>query len=312
MVIYKKLKVRKIPMLRKIKEKLWNKKFIKEFVAINIGVFLTAFAFSVFLDSNNIVIGGVGGIGIILRETLTLKVPTSAIIFGLNMILLILGLIFLGKEFFLKTAYGSLVYPLYTFLSELIYKRLLHGEAADEKHFLIIIIFASAITGLGLGLSIRNGGSTGGTDILQNIFLKYFKMPLSVSLVILDGIVVVIGGLVFKDFNYVLYGILFIIISGYVLDNVVFGGFNVRAVHIISKNHDEIKKCVITTFNRTVTEIYARGGYSGEDTKMLICILSTNEYYRLRAIIQEVDDTAFVYVTKATEVHGEGFTYEKQ
>lgn len=298
-------------MIKHLKEKYFNKQFFKEFLLINVGVFLTAFAFSVFLDANNIVIGGVGGIGIILKNSVDIPIPTSLFIFILNMIFLFMGLIFLGKDFFIKTAYGSLVFPLYTFLSEIIYKYLLNSPHADEKHYLIIIIFASALTGLGLGLSIRNGGSTGGVDILQNIFLKYFKMPFSISMIILDGTVVMIGGIIFKDFNYVLYGILFILISGYLTDNVVFGGFNVRAAYIISKEHEKIKECIIHAFNRTVTEVYARGGYSGNDTKMLVCILSTSEYYRLRSIIHEVDETAFVFVTKATEVRGEGFTYEK-
>ncbi len=299
-------------MLTKLKEKFCSKKFLREFIFINIGVFFTSFSLCIFLDPNKLVVGGVGGIGTILTNTIFPNFKLSSIVLVINALLLLLSLFTLGKDFFFKTLYGSLIYPFYCFICEELYEFISVNNLLPIDNLLLIVLFGACITGAGMGLAIKNGGSTGGIDILQNILLKYLKMPLSTSLIIFDGIIVLGGALVSGDFNNILYGILFIVISGYILDNIVFGGFSFRAVHIISNEHEKIKDLIIKSFDRTVTEVYARGGYSSKETKMLICVLSTREYYNLRSIINEVDPSAFVYVVHSTEVRGAGFTYEKQ
>ena len=295
-----------------LKKKFFNKKFLKEFLMINLGVLCSAFAFSFFLDPNNMVCGGVGGIGTILSNTIFTSIKTSVIVFFINAILLFISLIFLGKAFFIKTVYGSVIFPVYMFFCEEIYKIIDKNDLTFGNDKMLIVLVGGAIMGLGLGLAIKNGASTGGVDIPQYICLKYFKIPLSVSMIIIDGSIVVLGAVVAKDLSNVLYGVLFILISGYVLDNVVFGGFNVRSVNIVSKKHAQIKELIITKLDRTVTEVESTGGYSNVSGKMLICVLSTKEYYNLRSIINEVDPEAFLFVTKASEVHGAGFTYDKQ
>lgn len=299
-------------MFKELKEKLCSKKFIKEFIFINIGVFFTAFSLCIFLDPNNLVVGGVGGIGTILTNTIFPNLKLSSIVFVINTVLLLISLFTLGKEFFFKTLYGSLIYPFYCFICELLFDVISKNNLLPIDNLLLIVLFGACITGAGMGLAIKNGGSTGGIDILQNICLKYFHMPLSTSLIIFDGAIVLGGAIISGDFNNILYGILFIVISGYILDNIVFGGFSFRAVHIVSSEHEKIKELIIKSFDRTVTEVYSRGGYSSKETKMLICVLSTKEYYNLRSIINEVDPSAFVYVVHSTEVRGAGFTYEKQ
>lgn len=294
----------------KFKEKYLNKKFLKEFLFINLGVFLTALSFSVIQDPYNLVCGGVSGISILLKPIFGDIVPSSVVILALNLICLLMGLIFIGKDFFIKTTYGSLVFPFYTFLSELIYHYLLNDYVCKPEDFLLIVLIGAVLTGIGMGFTIRNGGSTGGIDVVQKMFLKWFKIPFSTSLYILDGTVVLLSGIVFHNYANIMYSFLFIFVSGYVLDVVVFGGFNVRAVYIISNKNEEIKQCIIEKLERTVTEVYSRGGYHGIDGKMLVCILTSREYYKLRSVILEKDPQAFVFVTKATEVCGEGFTYE--
>ncbi len=298
-----------------LKERFFNKKFIKEFLLINIGVFLTAFSFSFFLDANNLVFGGVSGIGIIIRNLFgDTEVPTSVIIFVINMLLLVISFFALGKNFFVKTIYGSLMFPVYSFLVEITIPKSIYPSIVSDP--LVIIVAAAVITGIGLGLALKYGASTGGVDILQSILLKYCKVPLSVSLIIIDGVIMVIGA--FSAFNelgaiYVLlYGILYIAISGYLMDNIVFGGFNVRAVYIVTSKPKEIKEDIFVELNRGVTELHSRGGYTGNDQVTLLCVLTTREYYYLRSIALKIDPAAFIFVTKASEVHGEGFTYESE
>lgn len=295
------------------KEKFFSKKRMKEFLWINIGVFLVSFAFTFFLDKNNFIFGGVSGIGIILKNLFGEKVPSSLIILAINTILLIIGWITLGKGFFLKTVFGTVAFPIYSFLLELIIPEAWYPIVNSD--ILIIVIGASLIMGAGLGLAMRYGASTGGIDIIQMIMLKFFKIPLSASLVIIDGAIIIAGAITgyssLLPIFLILYGIAYTVISGIVMDNIVFGGFNVRAAYVVTSRPDEIKQQIYEKLNRGVTEIYARGGYTLEDKKILLCVLTTREYYFLRSMALEIDPTAFVFVEKASEVHGEGFTYEK-
>lgn len=295
------------------KEKFFSKKRIKEFIMINIGIFLVSFSFTFFLDKNNFIFGGVSGIGVILKNLLGEKVPSSLIILVVNLILLIIGWITLGKGFFLKTVLGTILFPVYSFLLELVIPEAWYPIVNTD--IFIIVIGASLIMGLGLGLSMRYDASTGGIDIIQMIMLKYFKIPLSVSLVIIDGAIIIVGAITgfssLEPIFLILYGIAYTVISGTVMDNIVFGGFNVRAAYVVTSKPEEIKKEIYDKLNRGVTEIYARGGYTLEDKKILLCVLTTREYYFLRSMALEIDPSAFVFVEKASEVHGEGFTYEK-
>lgn len=294
------------------KEKYLNKKKIKEFLLINIGVFLVAFAFTFFLDRNDFIFGGVSGIGIILKNLFGDKVPSSVIILIVNILLLLIGLLFLGKSFFVKTIFGTIAFPVYSFLLELAIPEAWYPIFSTD--IFILVIGASLIMGLGLGIAMRYGASTGGIDILQMIMLKYMKVPLSVSLVIIDGIIIVAGALTgyssLPAILLILYGIAYTVISGIVMDNIVFGGFNVRAAYVVTTKCEEMKQEIYKKLNRGVTEIYSRGGYSLEDKKTLLCVLTTREYYFLRSLALEIDPHAFIFVTKASEVHGEGFTYE--
>ena len=280
---------------------------------INIGIFLVSFSFTFFLDKNNFIFGGVSGIGVILKNLLGEKVPSSLIILVVNLVLLIIGLITLGKGFFLKTVLGTILFPVYSFLLELVIPEAWYPIVNTD--IFIIVIGASLIMGVGLGLAMRYDASTGGIDILQMIMLKYFKIPLSTSLVIIDGAIIVVGAITgfssLMPIFLILYGIAYTVISGVVMDNIVFGGFNVRAAYVVTSKPEEIKKQIYDKLNRGVTEIYARGGYTLEDKKILLCVLTTREYYFLRSMALEIDPSAFVFVEKASEVHGEGFTYEK-
>lgn len=301
----------------------FTKRKLKEFFLINLGVCLMAFAYSVLLDPNNVIVGGIGGIATILREVFGDRFPSSLFIFILNIVLLFIGLIFVGKSFFVKTLYASLIYPVFTMFWEIINDNFLvdmlpnisniQMEGIDVRivvsgAYLVIVLFGSVISGLGLGLALRNGASTGGVDILQQIFLKYFKMPFSVSLILIDGLIVLSAGIYFHDVYTILYGALFIYLSGIVMDTIIFSGFNSRCVNIITTKPQEIKDEIFRVLERGVTFVSAKGGYTNDDKTMLICVMHNSEFYRMKEIIREIDSRAFIFVTKTNEVHGEGFT----
>jgi uncharacterized membrane-anchored protein YitT (DUF2179 family) len=284
----------------------FNKTKFLEWVYITFGVMIASFSVSFFLDPINLVIGGVTGLGVIFKELL--NQDTSFYIFVINMILLFVGLIFLGKSFFIKTAYGSILFPVFVKLFNVIYHALFTEPLQD---LLLVVLFSSLLMGIGLGIVIKYGGTTGGSEIPQNILLKYFHIPYSVSLYLIDGLVILAGYFVFKDITLVLYGLVYIYLSGLVIDRVVFSGFNKRAVYIISSESEKIKERILVDLGRGVTEIKVVGAFSNTERNKLVCVLSSFEYYKLKKIIEEYDPHAFFYAVRADEVSGEGFTYGK-
>lgn len=287
---------------------------VKDFIMLNIGLIMTAFCLVMIFEPNNAVFGGVGGIGIILDDII--PVPVSVIVFVINALLLIVGWIFIGKEFFLKTLYGSLAYPVYAFLFELLFNLFDKNIIVElyQTNGLLLVFFSAIIMGVGLGFAIKSGASTGGVDIIQAMFYKFLKIPYSKSLIMVEGPIILIGSIVnFSGSSGVLnalYAITFIILSGYMMDAIIFSGFNVRATYIITNKPDEIKTEIFDKLDRGVTEIYTKGGYTGVDRKMLLCVLSSREFFILKDIIESIDPLAFIYAVRASEVHGEGFSYD--
>lgn len=286
--------------------KKFNKQKFLEWLYITLGVMIAAFSVSFFLDPINLVIGGVTGIGIILKYLFHQDI--SVYIFVLNLVLLFVGLIFLGKNFFVKTVYGSLLFPVFVKLFNLLYKVIVSNPIEDK---ILVILFSSILMGLGIGIVIKYGGTTGGTEIPQQILMKYFQIPYSVSLYILDGMVLILGFIVFRDITVVLYGLVYIFLSGFVMDSFIFSGFNKRAIFIISEESEKIKQRILSDLERGVTQIKIVGGFSNEEKKLLVCLLSSFEYYKLKKIIEDYDPHAFYYAVRADEVSGEGFTYGK-
>lgn len=296
-------------------KKYLNKEYLKELFIITFGNFLVAVAFSFFLDPNNLVIGGATGLATIFKNLF--EWDTAISVFVINGVLLLIGLFFLGKEFFIKTLYSSVVLPIMISFCNLLHDALVHEGEILVNDQALVIIFSSLIMGLGIGLVMRKGATTGGTEIPQKLLYKYCYIPYSVSLYLIDGVIVVLGSILLRepgqmmDINKLLYAIIFIYVSGLVIDQIVFSGFNSRAVHIISSKSEEIKKRILEDFERGVSEVKIVGGYTKEEKTKLICILSSSEFYRLKGIIHEVDPLAFFYVVRANEVSGEGFTRKK-
>ncbi|HHU21736.1 MAG TPA: YitT family protein [Acholeplasma sp.] len=297
-----------------------QRRILKEWIMIIIGAALVALPFSFLLYPNNWVIGGVGSIGVILREVLPTDSLTpeqltfipSLVTFIINVALVILAIIFLGKKMIIRIIVGSLLFPAYTALFTLIYNAL--GDDFHQKVItldpMLITIYSSIIMGIGLGIVVKNEGTTGGTEIPQSIFFKYFHMPYSVSLIIIDGTILLFGFIVFLDLSMTLYAIIVVILSGLCMDIIVFGGYNKRAMYIITSKTEEIITLIQNEYGRGVTSLKAIGEYAKTDRKVIMVVVSSKEYNKLRTDIIKIDNHAFFYVVRASEVSGEGFSYE--
>ncbi len=277
------------------------KRFI-EFVLITIGVFIMGFGFYFFTLPNSLIIGGVSGIGIVLTEVL--NVDTVLIILMLNVVLLFLGLAYYGKTFFLKTIYGSLLFPGTIYVAELLDKQYSILPISDD--LLLSVIFSAILIGIGFGIVLRFGGTTGGIDIPQKIIHDKFKIPFSVSLYIIDGLVVLLGA-IFFGLETGLYSILAMLLIGKFVDIVLLGGKNTKSIYIITKEPDLIKEAIYEKIYRGVTEVPIIGGYSKDKKTMLLCVVRNREYYQVIKVINKYDSNSFVFVNNSSEVLGEGF-----
>lgn len=293
-------------------KRIFNKKNLKSILMINVGVFLCAISVTFFLSPNNIAGGGLSGVAILVEGFLPSFLNISSFIFICNTFLLTLSLILMGKEYFVKTCCGALIYPFY-----ISFLRYLMGFLPEEtfdfsEHMYLAVIFGAIFMALGIGIAMRNGGTTGGGDIVQSIMFKYFHVPYSKTMYIIEGIILFFGLFIYEDFPLTLLTVIYILLTGVILDNVVFAGFNKRAVYVISDKHEEIRNLIINDFVRGVTKLNGMGGYLNTEKPVLLCVLSSKEYFELRAHLEKIDPFAFTLVMKTTEVRGEGFSHVSQ
>ena len=270
---------------------------IKELIEFIIGCFLVALAFNLFMSPNNLVAGGVSGFSLILKHFFGLN--PSTIISIANVFLIILSFLVLGKEKTKATILGSILFPVFVSLTE----HLSTYISFKESEMILIAVFGGALQGLGAGLIFRAGYSTGGTDILNMIISKIFKISLGNSMFFTDGTIIVIGAFVF-GFNHLMYSLIILYLISTITDKVVLGISDSKAFYIITSKEKEVKDFVINELKHGVTEFKARGGYNSENQTVLMSVVPTREYYKLKEGIHNIDKNAFFVAMDSYEVKG--------
>lgn len=272
-----------------------GKKILYYFYFI-LGVLFVAIAYNIFILPTNIVYG-VGGLGVIFKRLWGLD--PSITIFLSSLFLLFLSFVLLGKEKTRNSIIGSLLYPLFVKLTQNI------GNYINitETETLVMVLFGAVLTGIGLGLVFKAGFTTGGTDILNQIVSKYFHISLGNSMFFTDGVIVISGVFVF-GWTALLYSIISLYILSILTDKVVLGISESKAFYIITSKEEEMKEYLLKTLNHGVTVLDAHGGYTKEKTKVLMCIIPTKEYFRVKQELYKIDEDAFYVVTDAYEVFG--------
>ena len=278
-----------------IKE-IYKKGRLKRWAGFLLGVLIVAIAYNLFLLPAKVVYG-VGGLGIIFNSLF--KIDPSLVILVSSVILLFLSLILLGKEETKKTVIGSLLYPVFVKLTSSV------GQIVDLSNTdpLLIVLFGAVISGFGLGLIFKAGFTTGGTDILNQIVAKYFKMSMGNSMFFTDGIIILSSVFVF-GWTKIMYSIISLYIISIMTDKVILGISNSKAFYIITDHEEEDKKFVLKHLSHGVTILDAKGGFTGQNQKVIMCIIPTKEYFIAKEGIHEIDSNAFFVVTDAYEVSG--------
>ena len=294
-------------------KKLKIKKFLTQYAFISFGVFLLILGFFYFLEPGGIVLGGMLGISIIISPALEAAgswFTASIFIYIVNAICLVLALIFIGKDFFLKTIYASILSPTILFIFEkTLDPNFFYNTISDGNKQWICLVCGTILSGLGIGIAVKYNGCTGGMDVIQKIISKYSRVPMSTTMYVTDMLVVLIYGFGFNPFTYnienVVYGVLGVFASGYIVDFVALSLKPRRTMYVITKDPEKIKQLIYDNLNRGVTFNKVVGGYTGDDQVMVICTMDKNEAYRMTSIVSQEDPKAFTFVTSCKEVRGE-------
>ena len=281
----------------KILEQIKEKSNYKRLFKFIIGCFLIAISYNLFLAPNDLVAGGVGGIAIILNELLGLDYST-VILLG-NTILLIISLIFLGKEKTKGSILGSLVFPICVKLTSNIGAYI----NIESSELLLAAVFGGVLYGFGAGMVFKAGYTGGGTDVISQLLNKYLKLSMGKSLLFTDGTIVLLSSFVFGT-NKLLYSIIALYIISLISDRVILGISDSKAFYIVTDEEQAIKEYILKYLNHGVTVFNAKGGFAKEKQTVLMCVLPTKDYYRLKEGISEIDPDAFFVVTDAYEVFG--------
>ena len=279
------------------KHLIWN------WASIIFGNALYSLAVALFLEPSGLITGGATGIALAIGRLTGLSV--SGLLFFINLAMLVWGWIVLGRAFALNTLASSVLSPAFLALFE----GMANGRVLTEDIFLCTV-FAGLGIGVSLGIVIRSGASTGGLDIPPLVLNKWFKLPVSATMLVFD-IMVLLMQAVFSPMPQVLYGIVMVLIHTVVMDKMLMMGASRTEVKIISSQSDTICAAILEQLDRGVTILHGEGGYTHESSAVLLSIVSNRELPRLEKLAHSIDPTCFLIVSHVTEVSGRGFSMDK-
>lgn len=268
----------------------------KKFISFVVGILLLAISFNVFILPLNLV-NGISGVSVILKELI--GVDPASIILIANILLIVASFTFLGKKETLNGILGALLYPLFIELTDFLpnYINLSGLETA------VIAVSGSILSGIGLGIVLKAGYTSGGSDVIKKIVAKYMKVPLGKATIYVEGVVVVLGLFTF-GWQVFIYSIILIFIISYLTDKIMIGISDHKTFQVVTTKEKEIINFILEDLKRGVTVLEARGGYTGDKRKVLLCTVPTRQYYVVKEGIKLIDPKAFYIVTDAYEVSG--------
>ncbi|HNY43589.1 MAG TPA: YitT family protein [Bacteroidales bacterium] len=283
------------------KEKLFSAKWFKSLALILSGTFIMSLGYVYFISPYKITPGGVYGIAIVIHHLFDLPIGLTALAFEIPITLL--GLKLLGPKFGWKTVVGFV--SMAGFVDLLTY---FNGDVPLVKDdTLLSAIFGGVLIGVGLGLVFKSRASSGGSDVIAMILNKYTRIPLGTLVIYVDSAIVLISLVAFKDWTIPLYSWLVIYITGKAVGIILEGASYEKAIFIISDKYEEIKETIIQDLNRGGTIFHGKGMYSQEEKQIIYTTVSRREFELLKDYIYEIDPKAFITVTEAHEIIGEGF-----
>lgn len=275
-----------------------KKKIVRNYVMITLMALLNAAAISLFIDPHNLAPGGVTGIAVIISRVLS--VETGTLIFALNVPILLFAIWQFGLHFAVSTIYATVLISVFTNLLAPF------GSATDD--ILLAVLAGGVLYAVSIGLIMKAGATTGGMDIIVKwlrVKLPYLKT--GVLFFITDAIIISVSGIVFRNLDVALYAGIIAVVNSVVLDFVLYGKDEAKLQYIISDKADTITDRLLKELDIGVTQIEGRGAFSKKEKKVLMCVVKKPVSPRVEDIVKEEDAEAFMVITSATEIFGEGY-----
>lgn len=275
------------------------RKEIQSYIMITIGLVIGSIGWAGFIIPSKIIGGGITGISTVLFYLVGWDVGLMTLL--MNSILIVMAIKIVGASFGCRTIYAVVIFSL---LLSLI-SRLVPEPLLAEK--MMATLTGSILAGIGSGIVLLNGGSTGGTEILAMMINKYKNISFGRVLLSLDSIIIASSFLLFQSIEIMVYGFMSMAIFAYTIDLVISGTKQTVQIFIFSKKHKELQHHIIHVAHRGVTLIPAQGGYSGEQVTVLMVIARKSESHIILRMIKQFDPEAFITMGSVMGVYGKGF-----
>ncbi|MCD7949107.1 MAG: YitT family protein [Erysipelotrichaceae bacterium] len=276
------------------------KKVISDILLVLLGNAILAFGYAVFAIPANLIVGGATGIALTLEKLSNIDYTTIVLI--INIMMLILGFIFLGKNFVAGTLLSSLAFPIFLEIFETV-----EQFQNISNDVLLCTIYAGFCIGIGVGIIFRRGYSSGGMDVPPLIINKETGISIAFLMNVCD-IIILFMQVFFSSFEGILYGIIAVIICNYVLDKVLMIGERNIQVLIISSKHEQIAEAIFKEINRGCTFMNVTTGYLHEPQYAVLSVMSARQYPQINELVLDIDPTAFIISNDIHSVKGRGFT----
>jgi len=275
----------------------------RDYLGIAVGAIITAIGLNMFLIPHKVAAGGVSGLATVLHYLLGW--PVGIIMLAFNIPLFIIGIRIMGARYGLNTLFGAGILAVAIditapFTPILTYDLLLNS------------LYGGIVCGIGMGLVFRSKGNTAGTALAAVILNKLLGIRIGQAMMAADFFVIIFAGVAFNSAELALYALISMFVTGQIIDLVQEGPSSSKAFFVMSNEPMKVADAIFMELDRGVTLFQVTGGYTGQPREMLLCVVSTSEVTQLKELIQSIDAQAFVIVTSAHEVLGEGFTEVKR
>ena len=276
-------------------------RFLRNIAVVILGNFILAAGVSLFIAPSGLICGGATGISLLINRLFDLNIALVSLL--INAVMFTVGLAVMGREFALTTVISTVVNPLALYVFELVLK----GKVVTNDLFLCTLLGGLCV-GLGIGLVIRVGSSTGGMDIPPIVINKLTGIPVSSLLWIFD-VSILLSQIFFSNLDRVFYGLAMVIVYSMVIDKVMVLGKKRMQLTIISEKNEEIREAILSKIDRGLTIIHGKTGYLGKEAEVILTVISSRELARTEALIRKIDPFAFVIINSVSAVSGRGFSF---
>ena len=282
----------------KYKEKITKKG--TDYFLITLGSLLYAIGTSMFNDPNNIAPGGITGAAIVMNRIYPIGTGTWFML--MNVPILFLAIYKFGIRFTISTVYATVTNSIFTDILARYFKQYVVDDV------ILGLIFGSVLVAFGIGITFKCHATTGGTDVIIKILRqKYPHIKTGVLFMLIDYIVILFAGFVLKDIKVVLYSLIGVMITSYVIDFVLYGRDGAKLIYIISDKTDAITARLLDELDVGATHMFGQGAYSGENKKVILCAIKKRLSPLAEDIVREEDPDAFMIISSASEIFGEGY-----